>query len=125
MALIMLRIKRYKRMLKKYATVPGHNSFYCRPADKDNIPKLGIDEEYGEYFSDCPRCGQKMETCLVQKGCGGICAFYCKKDNLHWVFDCYGIIPPEKWYGPFPDSPKIVVSYFWGINYYKRDFHYG
>ena len=124
MALIMLRIKRYERMLKKYATVPNHMSFYCRPADEKDIPKLG-----GEYLGDicyCPRCNQETEKHNVQRGCGHIDAFYCKKDNLHWVLDCYGIIPPkQKWYGPFPGSPGIEVSYFFGLDYYRRDFHYG
>jgi hypothetical protein len=123
MRLIMLRLERYEKMLKKCATVPNRMSFYCRPTDANEIPKLG-----GEYLGDicyCPKCGQEMDKHNIQRGCGHIDAFYCKKNNLHWVLDCYGMLPPEKWYGPFLDNPEIVVSHFYGIDYVRRDFRNG
>jgi hypothetical protein len=123
MYLILLRLERYEKMLKKCATIPNRMSFYCRPADENNIPKPG-----GEYLGDicfCPRCQEQMEKRNVVRGCGHIDAFYCNKDNLHWVLDCYSIIPPKKWYGPFSDSPEIVVGYFYSQDYFRRDFNNG
>ena len=106
-----IRLERYDRMLYKYATVPGHISFYCRPSDKNDIP-LYLGNDDFEYIHNCPRCAAIMEEYMVERGCGYIAAYYCKKDNLHWVYDCYGWPSPHRWYGPFEDHPKNVVSIF-------------
>jgi hypothetical protein len=110
-------IKRYKSLLKKIAKAPDRESFYCLPADEKYLPiplahKYSLDEDYITAFI-CPRCSHTMEESEIERGCGSIRAFYCHHDNLHWVWDCYGLKPPGyyKWYGPFPCNPGKVVKW--------------
>jgi hypothetical protein len=103
---VQVEVKRYETMLVKLAKDPTHNSFYCLSADGNDIPTIA-----GEFWGFCPRCQQQMEKTIIDHGCGTIYAFYCHLDNLHWVYDCFGIMPPKKWYGPFPCRTGWVVNW--------------
>jgi hypothetical protein len=103
---IQVEIKRYETMLAKLAKDSTRNSFYCLPADENNIPTIG-----GEFWGFCPGCHQQMEKTIIDHGCGTIYAFYCHRDNLHWVLYCFGIMPSKKRYGPFPCRTGWVVNW--------------
>ena len=106
---IQAEVKRYETMLARLAKDPTRNSFYCLLAEEKDIPTIG-----GEFWGFCPRCQQQMEKVIVERGCGTTYAFYCHLDDLHWVYDCYGLVPPgtsRKWYGPFPCRPGWVVNW--------------
>ena len=117
-----IQIACYNLMLSSHRKVPNCDSFYCFPSNENDVPLFS-----GKYTIDvycCPRCRHQMEISEIDSGNGCINAYFCKTDDLHWVYDCYCPVPQNKWYGPFPGNPAWVAKHVFHLEnkaeYIKR-----
>jgi hypothetical protein len=63
-------LQSYQNMLKKIATIPERESFYCLPAKKRDVPKFSgqYDEVADACIYICPKCSKLMEPTRIEHG---------------------------------------------------------
>jgi hypothetical protein len=85
--------------------------------DNTHIAKI---EPQGTWLNmTCPQCKSKLEKIGIYTSedtdAAWRVAFYCRQDDIFWVYDFPGGISESRWYGPFSAYWKITDTAAIGI----------